>query len=355
MDKLQFLRDCLGLLLNLYPKTYREEYGKELQTVFNLSIDAAMKLGRLETVKVVLHELIGLPKAILYEHLRERRRTKMAGKFASRFDFSPGSRTESFAALAPFLLFGALPTLLGYFRVMDFVPLWLDIVSVILFWSFGLGLLLLGFVKRFPRWFMPYIGLPIPVICLFLFIGVIEPKLNHFPFPYRSSWFAREFVSQGVLWVGLFLIVTLLLVSTSRIPKSRPFYQRLRDDWTLLAFIIYGTMPFVLVITYNEYKNVEPFIFLSLVILAGGGRLYLQSYESLKRFLYLYAGVTLSMLVAAGGKAFLLESSFPFVADDSWQTEFMSTIVTWMWLAMMMWIPPALNLLPRSDRHARAV
>jgi hypothetical protein len=52
----------------------------------------------------VLRELIDLPKAILYEHLRERRRMEMNKTFASRFDFAPGSRTESFAALAPFLL-----------------------------------------------------------------------------------------------------------------------------------------------------------------------------------------------------------------------------------------------------------
>ena len=60
----------------------------------------------------------------------------------------------------------------------------------------------------------------------------------------------------------------------------------------------------------------------------------------------------LSMLIAAIGKAVLVESSFTGVVDDSWQIEFMSTIVTQMWLAMILLIPPVLNLLPRPNSSA---
>ena len=92
-----------GLLLNLYPKTYQDEYGDELMTVFNLSLGEAMKIGRVNVAGVLLRELTGLPKAILYEHLRERR-AKMTGTFASRFDFPRGSRMEPWAVLLPFVL-----------------------------------------------------------------------------------------------------------------------------------------------------------------------------------------------------------------------------------------------------------
>jgi hypothetical protein len=53
-------------MLYSFPKKYRIEYGDELQAVFNLSLDDAMKLGVLAVVQVVLRELMGLPKAILY-------------------------------------------------------------------------------------------------------------------------------------------------------------------------------------------------------------------------------------------------------------------------------------------------
>jgi hypothetical protein len=56
------------------------------------------------------------------------------------------------------------------------------------------------------------------------------------------------------------------------------------------------------------------------------------------------------MLVAAIGKAVLVESSFPGVLDDSWQIEFMSTIITSLWLALFMLSSSMLNWLsPMED------
>ena len=68
---MQFLRRLYGLLLNLFPRTYREEYGDELQAVFNLSLADAARRNGLEFATALLQELISLPKAILYQHLRK--------------------------------------------------------------------------------------------------------------------------------------------------------------------------------------------------------------------------------------------------------------------------------------------
>jgi hypothetical protein len=349
--ELPFLRRLYEVSLHLFPKRYRQEYGRELQEVFGLSLEEAATRRGLEVERLVLRELVSLPKAAILEHLREMRKSRMTEKSASRFDFLPGTRSEIWAALAPFLLFGALPTLLGYFRVSDLVPLWLDIVFVIILWSFGLSLILIGYVKRFPRWFMPYIGLPMPIISLLLFLSLME-KLGGVWW-YRLPWFLSAFIQQGLLWMGSIFLLILLLVASRLIPKSRSFHQRLRDDWTLLSFIIYGTLPLVLFIILNEYKNEEPFMFLALLILAVGGWLYLQSGVPWNKFLYLQGGVALSLLTVAVGKAILAESSFP-VGADTWQIEFMDTIITWLWLAMIMLIPLALNLLPRPNSSAQA-
>lgn len=350
---LQFFRRIYSFLLRFYPRRYREEYGEELQAVFLLSLEDSMKIGNLEVFRVIFLELIGLPHAILHEHLRERRRSKMTEKFASRLDFAPSSRKEILAALAPFLLFGALPTLLGYFRVADFVPLWLDIGFGIILWLFGLSLILVGFAKRFPRWFMPYIGAPMPFFSLLLFIQVMEKWQS--VWWYRLPWFFSAFIQEGLLWMGLALIVVLLLVGARLVPKSRPFHQRLREDWTLLSFILYGATPLALVFTLNEYKNEEPYMFLALLILAAGGWLYLRNDGPWNRFFCLQGGLWLSMFVAAIGKAVLVESSFPGVVDDSWQIEFMSTIITGMWLALFMLSSSLLNWLPRTDDSTRKV
>ena len=73
MNILQFIRYCYAQLLNLYPKWYRDEYGDELQTVFNLLLDEAARQNELELARAVLQEFFSLPKAIIHEHLRKPR------------------------------------------------------------------------------------------------------------------------------------------------------------------------------------------------------------------------------------------------------------------------------------------
>ena len=345
-DDMQFIHNVYGLLLSFLPKNYREEYGEELQTVFELSLEEAAAKGGFELEKLVLRELVSLPQAIFLEHLRQRRMSKMTGNFASRFEFAPGTRSEAWAALVPFLFFGALQTLLGYFYVLDFAPSWLVKLYAILFWSFGLGLFVLGFIKRFPRWFMPYIGAPMPFISLWLFNVVIE-KLQGVWW-YRLPFFLSAFMLEGLLWMGLVFMLILFLALTNLIPKSR-FYRRLREDWTLVSFIVYGAVPLALVFTFDEYRNEEPYMFLSLLLLAAGGWLYLRNDEPRKRFFCLQGGLWLSMLVAAIGKALLVKSSFPGALDNAWQIEFMSTIITGIWLTMIMLIPYAFRRLTRED------
>jgi hypothetical protein len=337
-----------SLLLLLFPRAYREEYGDELRAVFSLSFDDALKVGKLEVVSVALRELVSLPKAIIHEHLRERRRTKMVGKFASRFDFEPGSRSETFAALAPFLLFGAVPVLFSYLDMRGIIPQWLAITFVILFWFLGLGLFVIGFKHQAPRWFMPYLGLPLPFISLLAFTTLVDPEWRGFPFLYEAPWFVKQFVHQGLLWAGLFVSVLLALLLIRFIPRLRTFHQRLRDDWTLLCFLLYGAGPLVIVFSFDEFKSEEPFLFLSFLMLAFGSCFYLRNTIPWKRFLSLLGGLTIAMSVAVMGQTLLHESSFPGTHFPLWTTT-LSTVIMWMWMVIFMVISAAANLLPRSE------
>lgn len=338
-----------SLLLYLFPKAYREEYGDELQAVFGLSLDDALATGSFEFLGVILRELRGFPYAVFHAHLRERRRQKMTGKFASRFDFEPGSRTESFAALAPFL-FGMVMVLAGYLGRYWTAPMWAQIAFVVLFWSLILGVFLLGSAKGLPRWFLPYLGLPLAIASLLLF-NILVNFLDIWW--YRSYGFESVFNFGNFLWIILIILVFLLLAISRLVPMFRPFYQRLRDDWTLLPFMLYGTVPFVLVITFEGYVNDEPFFFLSLLLLALGGWFYLRNDEPLTRFVSLHVGLALSMLTAAVGKAVLFKESWPQVFDLTWKNEMIYTLVTWLWLAVIMLIPLAIKLLPRSVNPPR--
>ncbi len=348
------MKNLYALLLGLFPKAYREEYGDELQAVFSLSLDDARKTGWMELAGVILRELMGLPKAILHEHLRERRKMKMMKTFGSRFDFAPGSRNETLAALAPFLLFGALPTLFSFISNSVIVPVWIQIAFALFFWFSVLSLFMIGFAKSGPRWFMPYLGLPLPILSLILFNALMDPEWRGFPRLMQAPWVINQFVYQGLLWSILIPLTILLVALSALIPRLRPFYHRLRDDWTLLSFVLYGMAPFALVVSFDDYQNEEPYLILSFLILAFGGWLYLRSKDPANRFLVLFGGMALSMLVAAVGKAILYAGPWPRLKYFTWQSEFISTIIEWAWLALIMLLPLVINLLPRFDNLSRS-
>jgi hypothetical protein len=310
-----------------------------------------MQAGKFAVALFILRELIDLPKAIIHEHLRERRKRKMTGKPASHFDFEPGSRTEALVALAPFLFFGGIPVVLGWLQYSGVMPLWFAIAFVLVFWGSGLSLFVIGFKKGAPRWFMPYLGVPLPVISLIAFNAIVNPEWRGFPFLEESSWFVKQFVHQGILWGWLLLSILLIYLLTRIIPHLRSFHQKLRSDWTLLCFLLYGATPLVIVLSFEEFKREEPFLLLSFLALASGGWLYLRSRTPLKKFWSLLAGLTLAMSIAVLGQTLLYESSFPFAHFPRWTTTW-STMIMWMWMVLFMFISAALNLLPRKLLHS---
>lgn len=355
---LQFLRRLYRLSLNLFPKEYREEYGEELQAVFGLSIDAAATKGGIEVERLVLRELIGLPQAILYEYLRERRNVHMLKNFNSRCDFAPGSRKEVLAAVAPFLLFGAIPVLVGLLQRVSTRPYLLEEVLAFPIIASVISLLVVGFFRSVPRWFMPYLGLPLPVISMFS-SGLVN-KWADFPIPYLSSLSPlRQFFHDGFGhgWILLIPLIILLVVFSVIIPRLWPFYRCLRNDWTLLCFILYGASPVMALSAFEGYINYGFFVIVMFFILAVGGWLYLRSDVPWKKFLVLLGGMTLSMFIAAGGQAILYQSSLyndprPYTVFPWWNTA-SQTVIAWMWLALIMLLSLAINLLPQSGNSPK--
>jgi MFS family permease len=348
--KLQVLHQIYHWLLGFYPRDYREEYGDELQAVLRLKMDDALKKGKLDAANEVLYELLSFPGAIIYQHLRERS-TQMSGTFASRFDFTPGTRNETLAAMAPFVLFGVLPLFLSVLDRFIVIPLWLQITLRLFLVLSVLSLFVIGFVKGVPRWSFPYLGLPLPVASILLLDLLPEfPALFHKL--YAISWFYGAFVFGGLTLMGVFLSLFLLVLLTGVIPKFYSFHLRLREDWTLLCFLLYGTVPFSLLILLDEYRNEEPYLMLAFLALAAGAWLYLQNEHQWKKFLSLFGGMTLSMIFTMVGQAILYEIAFPTTSFSSWSMT-LSTVIYWIWLSLFMFLSRALTLLPGAHKRAR--
>ncbi len=347
-NSLRILGWLYSLCLHLYPRAYRVEYSEELKIVFNLALHNAAQKGSFSVIKLVLRELHDLPKAIIFEHQRDRSKSKMLTKISSFLTFDPGSWRETIAVLAPFLVFGAFPTFLGYLRLSHLIPHWLDVGIALSMLGLFLSLFSIGIIKGVPRWFLPYLGLPLSLFSVYIFFDLVSSIWYRGPSPYTMPGILlRQFVNQGQLWIGLLVAAIFVILITSLLPSFRPFHWRLRQDWTLLSFILYGATLFALVLTFDDYINEEPYKIASMLFLAVGGWCYLRSTHAWQRFLALFIGLTLAMMTAAVGKAILYSSpTWPYPRHLTWQTEAMSTIIMWGWLALIIAAPILVKYLP---------
>ena len=162
----------------------------------------------------------------------------------------------------------------------------------------------------------------------------------------------KQIVHQGILWGSLLISILLIFLLTRLIPHLRPFHQRLRDDWTLLCFLLYGAIPLVIVLSFEEFKHEEPFLLSSFLVLALGAWLYLRGDRPWGRFWSLLGGLTLAMSIAVLGQAVLYENSFPYTSFPLWTTT-LSTVIMWMWMVLFMFISAGLGLMPRSGKKLK--
>jgi len=346
----RILTRLYALLLNLYPRAYRVEYDEELQTVFNLAVNEAAQQGGFSVIWMSIRELRDLPGGIIFEHWRERRKRRMTTERGSLLTFEPGSWRETLAAMAPFLLLGLLPPLLHLMSLPPLIPAWLRIGLTLGLVGLLGSLFITGMLKGVQRWVLPYVGVFLSLFSVYAFsellFGLFAVLVGR-----RDPWFLRQVVYQGKLWIGLF-VATLFIVLVAWVsPRWRPFYWRIRRDWTLLSFVLYGASLFALLLTFDDYPYDEPYIMAGMVILAMGGWFYLRSRWLWQRALALFTGLTLAMAVAAAGKAVIYSIPGWSSGMFTWQTEAMSTAIMWGWLVMMVFAPILMNLLPRPAEH----
>lgn len=353
------MKKLYALLLRLFPGTYYQEFGEELKTVFSLSFEEALENGRIEAAWLVVRELASLPKAIVYEHLREMRNTQMTGRFTSyldfafeRFlsylDFASGSWKEFLTALLPFFLAGFAMPGLNYLVRSKILPTSSMIGTGIPLVLFGLFILLfiLGLTMGLPRWSLPYLGFVLSLLSVYIFSGVLGfPIFILFPTLFDQSSLFGDIFLNGFLWYGL-LATMILSVAAIRVS---PTFHRFKNDWTLLCFVLYGAVPFALLLTFDEYVGDEPYTLLAFLVLALGAWVYLHSNSVWKRFGALFGALTLVMFIAAAGKAILVPTqSWPITIDPALSiSEAKHTIITWIWLALAMLVPLGINIRTR--------
>jgi len=335
------------LLLHLFPKVYREEYGDELQAVFNSSLDDAIKIGWLEVVTVISRELAGLPRAISSEYMREMRKAKMKKGLDSHFNFLNGSWNEFLVVLLPFFLAGGVMPLLSYLARARITSGMFGAIIVLPLLGLFIVLLVIGAKKGLPRWSLPYLGFLMSMCSLYLLSIVFgTPIYLLFQSLRDQSILFVDILWDGIFWYGL-LFAIFLLVLLSRVSST---FQHFKNDWTLSCFVLYGGVPFALWITFDEYIGDEPYSLLAFLVLAVGAWLYLQYSNEWTRFGTLFIAMTLAMFIVAIGKVLLIPSqTWPITIDGGLaRSEFKHTVMMWGWFALGIMMPLVNRFLSRS-------
>jgi len=245
-----------------------------------------------------------------------------------------GSWGEALIGMVPFLAFGSAMALSEYL----IRPVWGYSSTVCCFGVCYLALLIglgAGWLRGFPRWTYPYGGFVLASTCWWMGLG--KPRVAIFNGP-------------GA-WIPLLLMATAALALTR---SWRPLWQLLeevRRDWTRLSFGLYGAMPLVVWLLFDEVTRPypAPYLAASAVVLAMGALGHLRSARRSQRTVALLMGMTLALgLVTVGTATYWHGIQKPWMTEPGhWVVVVQEMVITWMVLAVLTFGPVLLRLVPR--------
>jgi hypothetical protein len=338
-------------LLYLYPRRFKAEFGDEMEGLFADLLAEALGQPRWALIKLVWSELSPLPVEALRQHLINKAERPAESRAHPDGWEGPATRSEMLVALGVFIL----PAFAIWFRSGPNVTTgWLAGILTVLFF--------LGVQRGFPRWSLPYFGLALSAVS-FLFIfqwaadlvaPSIIPHLVATPHT-ESTHLILQIFWAGLMWLSLFVLVFMVIGILALFRRFRSLLWRIRQDWTLVSYILYAGAMFMLAMAFNQYRYDRPYAVASTFCLMTGAWLYLRSSQRWKRTLSLLVGITLAMWTAALG----LWSGGYWQAWNDWQSwgtlegerwfEGFRAILAWGWMVIAICAPALLRFLPRPD------
>jgi hypothetical protein len=344
------------MLLRLFPLSFQDEFGDEMQSVFaelisDRAADSQLN-SRLSLTGAVLAEIFSLPGAALRQYLA----TWFVQKPRPAGWEGPPTRKESLLALAVF----ALPVL-GLFQVGD--AQLSDRALAVPIAVLVLSLLVIGTARGFPRWSLPYLGLALSTACIVVIFQLeadrlYDAALSRFGlYPLDgSSRLALQALWAGLMWLGLFVISYLALGLLALLKRFNSLLFRIRQDWTLVSYIFYSGALAAFTLSFTQRHHERLFAVASILCLAAGAWLYLRSPRPWQRSFALLSGITLAVLASAAGQwplipvhAWLDRASWPGLEGDA-PFGISSTILEWSWMAAAILAPALLQSIPRPGK-----
>lgn len=314
-------------MLRAFPATFHAEFGEEMAELFGERLTEYAKHGIRAIIHLGWQELWHMPTALLcvYLYQAQKKRRRVWQFFAqverhSVFGVPPADNDGRFSLsqrlleLVPFAITTTLLVLLTYWPSVN----WSGALNGATIYAgiVPLFVLLLGLLRGMPRWAYPYGGLAVGYLL----------------------WISAE---NQLIWLWTLFLITavalaIMAVVVQRRERSLPiFWQRVGNsivlDWTRLSFAIFGAMPLVVLIAFdNGYLNHRtPFLALSMLAVMLTAFLYCRCRRQDRQLAILLSGTTLVLLPA------LLDH---VIGQGRWgDTGWL--LVLWGWMIVLLLLP----------------
>jgi hypothetical protein len=345
-------------LLRLYPDSFRARYAQEMQEVFAQELAEVSESGPPALHAACLNELRDLPGAVLQAHCREQL-TRISQKASQQAGWEgPLPVKELLAALMAF----ALPVVFILFNSPSAAVFPVSLPAILIL----VGILfVVGMIKGFPRWSLPYLGQALSIAgYLVLFNGLVDLLKPSFVAQLSPGlWDAStrmllETFWAGFIWLSLLVLTLLILGFLAVLRRFRPFYQRIRQDWTLVSFILYAESVLALILFFDQQRGAKPYAIASLLLLGSGAWMYLRSPYVWQRILALFSGLSLAMWVAFIGRWLVLPGlqgsiglRWPETDESFAELETWRLALQWGWIVVLLLVPALLNRLHPGKRY----
>jgi hypothetical protein len=342
------------LLLNLYPPAYRAKFGNEMNDTFFEGLEEARSQGRLGIF--LLRELCDTPKALSHAYWDGWRSKLETGinilqSAASTSDLPPAppdgrnSWKQAFWEMSPFVVAALLLISVTYLPFAGVNAGWQRdaefLGKVIMPLTFPF--LLLGLVRGLPRWAYPFGGM---LLGYQIFVS------------YQSS-----------IWLFLFVMLLAFValafaeIFTNPQPSLLPLLlrrigQSLSLDWTRLSFGLFGAMPLVIILAFDDSHadSRTPYLAFSVLTMVACTLIYCRSREKTLQITALLAGLTFSVCGAWLDKVFFANSLTDWVIVPARGMEqFAWLLKLWIQWGLLILSPALLVLIGRSASLKRAV
>ena len=243
------------------------------------------------------------------------------------------SRSETLAAIALFVLCG-----LGL--IFDEVPLeWLPPNwdrSVNGFLKVGTLVLLpiglcIGWIRSFPRWSYPYVA-HVLFFSLIMMNGATPGLLFG-----RELWGWRA-------WIPFALVVVISLLITQSLRPLRKFFTNIWEDWTLLTFGLFGSVPLLIEGAFDEMDRLYSLYFMIILtfLMVGTVFIYMQRPAHRERIAVLLIGILLTIT---------LTMAVPTIYwHNHGDTNIMPAVVAGIVVFLVLFSPALISLFPKSKR-----